>query len=87
MTTPPPRASQLVRLDDDLDPASPVRVFTDDGAEHSIVTAECSPTGSMAVHVEPTPQAHQRTTLTSRILGNKLDAITQRWLQRNRAML
>ena len=82
MTTPPPRAGQLVRLDDDLDPASPVRVFTDDGAEHSIVTAESSPTGAMTVHVEPTPQAHQRATLTSRILGNKLDAITQRWLQR-----
>jgi len=82
MTTPPPRANHLVRLDDDLDPASPVRVFTDDGAEHSIVTAESSPTGAMIVHVEPTPQAHQRTTLTSRILGNKLDVITQRWMQR-----
>ena len=69
MTTPPPRAGQLVRLDDDLDPASPVRVLTDDGAEHSIVTAESSPTGAMTVHVEPTPQAHQRATLTSRILG------------------
>lgn len=57
-------------------------MFTDDGAEHSIVTAECSPTGSMAVYVEPTPQTHQRVTLTSRILGNNLDAITYRWLQR-----
>ncbi len=82
MTTPPPRASHLVRLDDDLDPASPVRVFTDDGAEHSIVTAECSPTGAMTVHVEPTRQTHQRATLTSRILGNNLDAIIHRWLQR-----
>jgi hypothetical protein len=32
MTIPPPRASQLARLGDDLDPASPVRVFTDGGA-------------------------------------------------------
>jgi len=45
-------------------------VFTDDGAEHSIVTAERSLTGAVVVHVEPTPQTHQRANLTSRILGN-----------------
>ncbi len=82
MTTPPPRANQRAHLGDDLDPASPVQVFTDDGVEHRIVTAESSPTGSVAVHVEPTPQTDQGATLTAHILGNNLDALIRRWLGR-----
>ncbi|MCA1702082.1 MAG: hypothetical protein LC808_01940 [Actinobacteria bacterium] len=84
MTSFPPRDDQLRRLgdEDDLDPASPVQVFTDDGVEHRIVTAESSPTGAVAMHVEPTPQTSPKATLASRILGNTLNAAIRRWLAR-----
>ena len=69
---------------DELNPTGVVQVFTEDGTEHRIITAERSPTGAVTVHVEPTPpQPHQRATLTSRLPGNQLGAAIHRWLERH----